>query len=81
MSIIENIQAKLGDNEFAAGVFVDLSKAFNTVDNEMFSGKLEHYGVRGIAKERFCSYLANKRQFTSINNHNSTIHINFIKSR
>ena len=59
MSIIENIQTRLDDNEFTAGVSVDLKKAFDMVDHEILIGKLEHYGVRGIAKEWFCSYLAN----------------------
>ena len=40
MSIIENIQARLDNNEFTAGVFVDLKKAFEMVDHEMRIGKL-----------------------------------------
>ena len=32
MSIIENIEARMDDNEFAAGVFADLEKTFDTVD-------------------------------------------------
>ena len=73
MSIIENIQTRLDDNEFTAGVFVDLKQVFDTVDHEMLIGKLEHYGVRGIAKVWFCSYFLNREQFASVNNHNSTI--------
>ena len=73
MSIIENIHTRLDDNEFAAGVFVDLKKAFDMVDHKILILKLEQYGVRGIAKDWFCSYLANRKQFVSVNNHNSTI--------
>ena len=73
MSIIENNETKLNDNEFTAGVFVDLKKAFDVVDHEILIGKLEHYGVRGTAKKWFCSYLVNRKQFVSVNNHNSTI--------
>ena len=73
MFIIEKIQTRLDDNEFAAGVFVDMKKAFDTVDHEILIGKLEHYGVRGTAKDWFCSHLANRKQFVSINNHNSVI--------
>ena len=53
MSIIENIQTRLDDNEFTAGVFVDLK--CDVVDHEILIEKLEHYGVRGIAKEWFRS--------------------------
>ena len=73
MSITENIQTRLDDNEFAAGVFVDMKKAFDMVVHEIFIRKLEHYGVRGAVKDWFCSYFANRKQFVSINNQNSTI--------
>ena len=63
----------LDDNEFGAGVFVDMKKAFNTVDHEILVLKLEDYGIRSTAKYWFCSYLVNRKQFVSINNHNSTI--------
>ena len=49
MSITENIQSQLDQNKFCAGVFVDLKKAFDTVDHEILLKKLSHYGIRGIA--------------------------------
>ena len=76
MSIIENIHTRLDDNEFVAGVFVDLKKTFDTTDYKIFIGKREHYGVRSITKDSFCSYLANRKQFVSVNNYNSTIQTN-----
>ena len=72
MSIVENIRTQLDNGEFAAGVFVDLRKAFDTVDHRILIQKLEHYGVRGISKKWFSSYLANRKQFASIGNCNST---------
>ena len=68
MSIVENIQTQLDNGEFAAGVFVDLRKAFDTVDHRILIRKLEHYGVRGISKKWFSSYLTNRKQFVSIDN-------------
>ena len=65
MSIIEIIQKKLDQGD-TASVFVDLKKAFNTVDHDILKDKFEHYGVRGVTKEWFCSYLKNRRQFVSI---------------
>ena len=61
MSITENIQSQLDQNKFWAGVFVDLKKAFDTVDHEILLKKLSHYGIRGIANEWFCSYLNKKK--------------------
>ena len=73
MYIIENIQARLDNNEFTAGLFVDLRKTFDTVDHKIPIGEHEHYGVRGVAKDWCCSYLADRKQFVSVNNHNSAI--------
>ena len=66
MSIIEGIQNKLDQGEYAAGVFVDLKKAFDTVDHDILINKLEYYGARGVTKEWFCSYLKNRKQFVPI---------------
>ena len=48
MSIVGNIQTQLDNGEFATGVFVDLRKAFGTVDHRILIQKLEHCGVRSI---------------------------------
>ena len=61
-SIIENIQARLDDNEIDAVIFVGLKKAFDTVDHKIFIRKLEHCGLKGIEKDWFCSYLTNRKQ-------------------
>ena len=63
LSIVESIQSHLDKNKFCAGVFVDLKKAFDTVDHHILLYKLEHYGIRGVANEWFSSYLKNRAQF------------------
>ena len=72
MSIIVYIQIHLDDNKYVAGVFVDLKKAFHTVDHDILIKKLEHYGVRGVAKDWFISYLKEWKQFVVIENEAST---------
>ena len=55
MSIVENIQTQLDDGKYSAGVFVDLKKAFDTVDHNILLKKLDYCGVRGISNEWFAS--------------------------
>ena len=58
---------------FLAEYFSISRKQFDTVNHEILITKLEYYGIRGIAKEWFTSYLFNRRQFTSIGNTNSEV--------
>ena len=71
VSLTEDIRSALDNNEIACGVFIDLQKAFDTVSNDILLHKLNHYGIRGIANEWFSSYLSNRKQYVSINGHNS----------
>ena len=73
MSITENIQSQLDQNKFCTGVFVDLRKAFDTVDHEILLKKLFHCGLRGIANEWFCSYLTKRKQYVIIGNEVSAL--------
>ena len=52
-----------GDN--VIGVYLDFSKAFDTVDHNILLNKLNHYGIRGAALNWFQSYLLNRKQFVT----------------
>ena len=53
----------LDKGNFECGVFIDLQKAFDTVDHEILIKKLFHYGIRGTALSLFTSYLMSRKQF------------------
>ena len=55
-------------NQFTLGIFIDLSKAFDTVDHKILISKLKNYGVRGKDLNWFESYFNNRKQFITYNN-------------
>ena len=67
----ESIRGSIDKNKFVAGIFIDLQKAFDTVDHSILLSKLDHYGIRGVANNWFRSYLSNRKQFVSINDEKS----------
>ena len=77
ISITEDIRSALDGRKSCGGIFVDLQKAFDTVNHEILLQKLSHYGIRGMANNWFTSYLSNRSQFVSILGFNSET--NYIK--
>jgi hypothetical protein len=61
---LQNLESK----KYTLGVFLDLSKAFDTIDHTIILKKLEYYGIRGVALEWFKSYLSNRMQYVSYKN-------------
>ena len=71
INITENIRKALDDGNIGCGVFVDLQKAFDTVDHQILLAKLNHYGIRGVSNDCFKSYLSNCNQYVSTNGYES----------
>ena len=71
INITENIRKALDDGNIGCRVFVDLQKAFDTVDHQILLAKLNHYGIRGVSNDRFKSYLSNRNQYITINGYES----------
>jgi len=63
----------LDKEEYVIGLYLDLRKAFDTVNHDVLLSKLFHYGVRGHLYDWFVSYLSGRVQFTVINSHKSNI--------
>ena len=60
------ITKALDRGNYAASVFLDFAKAFDTVNHQILLSKLENYGIRGPAKDWFESYLKSRHQIVKI---------------
>ena len=67
------IRRFLDQGQHVISVFIDLRKAFDTVDHDILLYKLSRYGIRGHANNFFKSYLNNRKQFTYINGVKSSL--------
>ena len=66
ITITEQIRNALDKGEQACGIFIDLQKAFDTVNHKILVDKLAHYGVRGVTNNWFTSYLSDRHQYVTI---------------
>ena len=68
----DKISNTLAKKEHIIGIFLDLSKAFDTIDHHILIYKLSTYGIRGIILSWFKDYLSNRKQFVTFRSHNSS---------
>ena len=68
MQLIDNTNSSFEKNHFTLGVFIGLSKTFNTIDHYILITKLKQYGIQGNNIRWFESYLSNRKQYIAYNN-------------
>ena len=73
IDLIEKLTNYLDNKRITVGIFIDLKKAFDTIDHELLLRKLERYGVRGIEHNWLKSYMNNRKQYVSFDNVNSSL--------
>ena len=73
LSITERIKELIDSSNYVCGVLVDLEKAFDTVNHKILCEKLDYYGLRGNVNKLIQSYLANRKQYVSINGFESNL--------
>ena len=72
LELIEELTTAIDKKHYTIGVFIDLSKAFDTIDHSLLLQKLKYYhGVRGVANNWVESYLSQREQFVTLNDVNS----------
>ena len=73
IEITEQIKESIDSGKFGCGIFIDLKKAFDTVNHDILLKKLEHYGIRGSMLKWFESYLKGRKQYVFYNGATSSI--------
>ena len=68
IQLVNQILKSFHEDKYTLGVFIDLSKAFDTVDHHILLTKLSYYGIKNINLKWFKSYLENRKQFISYGN-------------
>lgn len=66
LEFVDKIMSTLAEREIYLSVFMDLSKAFDSIDHQILFDKLVHYGVKPSAVNLIKSYLSNRKQYVEI---------------
>ena len=70
--MVDMIVNAIDCNKYSIGVFIDLKKAFDTVNHELLIKKFKYYGIRGPASQFIQSYLSNRKQYVQYKDHKSS---------
>jgi hypothetical protein len=73
MENIDKIIESLESKKIPLNIFLDLSKAFDTLDHNILLHKLKHYGITGIANKLCESYLTNRQQYVECDGYKSKL--------
>ena len=65
--LVDKISNALQNGEYVLGLYLDFSKAFDTVNHKILLEKLEFYGIRGVALKWLTDYLSDRKQFVEYN--------------
>ena len=71
IDVSDHILSEMAKGKIVAAVFIDLAKAFDTVDHSILLKKMDRYGVQGTEQKWLKSYLSDRHQVTSVNDSQS----------
>jgi retron-type reverse transcriptase len=66
LETIEYLKTAIDENKVTCAIFLDFSKAFDTIDHKILLDKMNSYGICRIAHEWFSSYISNRKQYVKV---------------
>ena len=72
VKLVDFINQQMEQCKIPANIYLDLSKAFDTLNFEILLDKLDYYGIKGIASRLLSSYLTNRKQYVKFGNYESS---------
>ena len=73
LTLVDFISEALEKGDYVIGLFLDFSKAFDTVDHAILFKKLDTFGIRGVAFDWLVDYLKDRKQFVKYGSQSSSI--------
>ena len=73
IEVIDNLLFNFENDNISVGIYIDLQKAFDTVNHKILLAKMYNYGIRGIVHNWFSSYLTDRKQYTVVGNSQSLL--------
>ena len=72
LRLVDHLTNEMDYFNVPINIYIDLSKAFDSLNHSILLNRLRHYGISGCSYELFCSYLSNRLQFVDFNGKMST---------
>ena len=67
LKLTDNISKELNNKQYSIGIFLDFSKAFDTINHDILVDTLSYYGIRGTALRFIKFFVTNRVQFVNLN--------------
>ena len=72
-TLMDKLYESIENDKISLGIFIDFSRAFDTISHDILLKKLQFYGFRGKAHDWIKNYLTNRKQFVAYNNSHSQL--------
>ena len=73
LETVETLKSQFDDQKITCGIFLDFSKAFNTINHHILLEKLYKYGITRLPNAWFLSYITNRKQNVKVGNTESSL--------